>query len=400
MAFPEIDLSKYGYHLPSEKIADFPLELRDHSRLLHYQKGKISDKYFYNMPEILPKNSLLVFNNTKVIQARLFFERDTGAQIEILLDKPIEPSRDPLLCLDQTESCTWECIIGNKKKWKDDEALNGVLKTGDREILIEARITDRAKNRVTFTWKGGLSFAEILENTGHTPLPPYIRRDDTQLDKESYQTVYAKKEGAVAAPTAGLHFTNSVINDLRAQGTAMDELTLHVGAGTFKPIKDDDVRKHDMHSERMYIRRENIESILNHNGPLIPVGTTAMRSLESLFWFGYRLETESPESFIVSKDLAFESKTEIDKNHALENILRWMEKQQISQFSGETSIFIVPGYQFRICNGIVTNFHQPGTTLILLIAALIGDDWKKVYQHALENDYRFLSYGDSSLLIP
>lgn len=400
MAFPNINPSNYTYILPEERIAEYPLPKRDSSKLLIYKQGNIETQVFHEIADVLPSNALLYFNNTKVIPARLHFFKDTGAHIEILLDKAHSPSKDPLHCISQTKTCSWSCIVGNKKKWKKGDELHLRIQTAKEEIELKVQFEDREKNIIKFHWNGGHTFASILELAGHIPLPPYIKRDDNDSDKDSYQTVYAKVKGAVAAPTAGLHFTDNVIHSIKNRGILTDELTLHVGAGTFKPIKVDDASEHDMHSELLHVKRENLESILKHEGPIIPVGTTAMRSLESIYWFGHLLENENPDSFQISKEYPYHQEESISLKKSVENILKWMEARNLTEFSGDTSIFIVPGYKFKVCNGIITNFHQPGTTLILLIAALIGEDWKKVYDFALENDYRFLSYGDSSLLIP
>lgn len=400
MALPQIDLKKYTYHLPDEKIADFPLEERDSSKLLYYSESKISDKQFKNLPEILESDSLLVFNNSKVISARLFFQKESGAKIEILLDNPLLPSLDPAITLNQEESCSWQCIIGNKKRWKESEELRAILNLDNKDIILTASWENRERNMVKFSWTEHIAFLNILENVGHVPLPPYIKREDSEKDKKDYQTVYAKKEGAVAAPTAGLHFTDRVIRELTNRDIGIEEITLHVGAGTFQPIKTDDVNEHQMHSERVFLSRNSIERFLNHKGKIIPVGTTAMRSLESLYWFGHHLQSNGDLEFQMDKNYPYEIKEDLSREEALRNVLNWMDKRQIDNFSGKTSIFIVPGYKFKMADALITNFHQPGTTLILLIAAFIGEDWKKVYEHALISNYRFLSYGDSSLLLP
>ncbi len=400
MAFPEINPNHFIYELPKEKIADIPLSERDESKLLYYKNGNIKDLIFKDIHKVIPNNALLFFNNTKVIPARMHFYRESGAHIEILLDKANFPSKDPLVCLNETKSCSWNVIIGNKKKWKENEILKLGFEIKNRLHLLKAKLLDRESNLVEFFWDGNISFASILESLGHTPLPPYIQREEQDDDKTNYQTVYAKIQGAVAAPTAGLHFTDDVLKNLKESGIKMEELTLHVGAGTFSPIKSDTAADHDMHSELIQINKHNILTIRDHQGPVIPVGTTAMRSLESLYWFGLRLENEDCESFGVSKSTAYDLSPKISLKESMQNILDWMDKKGIEEFSGDTSIFIIPGYKFQICKGIITNFHQPGTTLILLIAALIGENWRDIYTHALENNYRFLSYGDSSLLLP
>ncbi|MCI4670321.1 MAG: S-adenosylmethionine:tRNA ribosyltransferase-isomerase [Bacteroidia bacterium] len=401
--FSEIKLSDYHYELPPERIAKFPLETRDESRLLHYDKGTIRHNNFFKLPELLPENSLLVFNNTKVVKARLYFRRATGALIEVLLLNPSQPS-EIQLALHTDTSCTWNCIIGNKKRWKEDEVLTLVLELGGKEHTLEASWVNKAENEVHFKWDSGLFFSKILEFSGKLPLPPYLNRDATEKDLLQYQTVYAKEEGAVAAPTAGLHFTPRVIRELNSKNIPQLEVTLHVGAGTFLPVKEEEVAKHDMHEEQLVIELEKIEALLAHDRQIIPVGTTAMRFLESIYALGALiLEGEINDisaPFKIPSFSLYDPKITYSKEQSLHAIVDLMKSRQVNRWIGETKIYILPGYTFRLCQGIITNFHMPETTLMLLVAALVGDDWKEIYQSALDEGYRFLSYGDSSLLLP
>lgn len=398
----EILIKEYDYDLPNERIAKYPLEQRDSSKLLHYNGGEISVHTFGDVANLLPENTFLVFNNTKVIPARLFFQRETGAIIEVFILHPVAPTTVIAQIMELTEPCTWACMIGNKKKWKG-EILRKTLPNG-YDILAE--LIDSEQNLVRFSWKSAnknetVSFAEIVKLYGQIPLPPYLNREAEEVDTETYQTVYSKHDGAVAAPTAGLHFTENVFNNLNVRGVKHDFLTLHVGAGTFQPVKVENAIEHTMHNEQLVFSRAFIENLIKNSAFIIPVGTTSMRSLESLYWFGVKL-SEGNSTFFIEKlfPYQFENKQLPSLEAALDTILNYMEKEQIKTLIGETEIFIFPSYQFRICRGIITNFHQPKSTLLLLISALIGDNWKRVYNFALENDFRFLSYGDSSLLLP
>lgn len=403
-----IRLEAYDYALPEERIARYPLKQRDQAKLLLYQKGNIRDRIFHELPELLPPHSSLFFNATKVIPARLFFQKPSttqgvGASIEIFLLNPIAPSTIIGEAMLTRRQCTWHCMIGNKKKWKGDIVLQKILSVEGKNIILSARLEDSEKQRVSFEWdQPEITFVDIVEAAGLTPLPPYLKREATDEDKPRYQTVYSEKEGAVAAPTAGLHFTPEVLQKLEAKGMQQSYLTLHVSAGTFQPIKADDVREHPMHSEQMVIHKKHIETLFNRQGPVIAVGTTSMRTLESLYWYGAMLSKNPEAAFKIPKLVAYQdgAESELSLHESMEHVLHYMEQHQLEQLIGETEIFIFPGYHFRICEGLLTNFHLPKSTLILLIAALVGEDWKRIYQHALQNDYRFLSYGDSSLLLP
>jgi S-adenosylmethionine:tRNA ribosyltransferase-isomerase len=388
-----IDVNNYTYQLPPEKIAQYPLAQRDQSKLLYYTTGKIEHKKFKDLPELLPPGSTLFFNDTKVIPARLIFHKTSGAYIEIFLLNPIEPS--PLLAesLQATETCAWKCTIGNLKKWNVDtlsKRVNG--------IEITAKLVDREAGVVKFIWSGGHTFAEVVQCIGNTPLPPYLKRDPDATDEERYQTVYSNRKGAVAAPTAGLHFTPAVLATLRDKRIPLDFLSLHVSAGTFLPIKVTNALDHRMHEEQMVINRQNIETLLQAK-TIVAVGTTSLRTLESLYWYGVKLIQNANAEFNIGQHDAYTLDELPTAARALQAIRHHMDIRQEETLTGETSIYIVPGYRFRLCSGLITNFHQPASTLILLVAAFIGDDWRKVYDEALANDYRFLSYGDSSLLL-
>ena len=397
---PTINLQDYQYYLPDEKIAQYPIENRDHSKLLYYDRGKVKHKHFTDIVNLLPEKSTLFFNNTKVIPARLYFHKASGAQIEIFLLKPQLPSEVLSIVMEARQNVTWECMVGNYRKWKEGTVLSRKFDKGPDTFTLQAAIIDRDSKLIRFSWDNeALSFAEIVSLAGQVPLPPYLNRKATEADKPRYQTVYSKKEGAVAAPTAGLHFTNDILTQLEQQDIRKGFLTLHVSAGTFQPIKATNITDHPMHAEQMVVSLQNIQQILSATGQIIAVGTTSMRTLESLYWFGVRLLNDN-EDFAIGKLEPYQKNDLPGRKKAFEAILQWMHRHQLKEIIGTTEIFIFPGYQFHVCDGLVTNFHQPGSTLILLVAALIGDDWKKVYSAALENDYRFLSYGDSSLLLP
>lgn len=400
--FASVKLENYLYQLPDEAIAKYPLAERDQSRLLVYRKGNIEHHRFKEVALQLPADSLLFFNNTKVIPARMLFQKDTGARIEIFLLHPVAPSTVISEVLSQQAACSWECMIGNLKRWPDGGTLERKLQVNGQEICIKAQLENRATGRVHFSWEANdVRFAELVEAGGEVPLPPYLNRKAEEEDKPRYQTIYSEAEGAVAAPTAGLHFTPAVMESLKEKGIESDYLTLHVSAGTFRPIKDS-VAEHPMHREQIIIRRRNLEKLLQAKGPVIPVGTTSMRTLESLFWYGVKLLKNPDASFFISKDEAYRYAEEAipAPEQALEAVLQKMKCDGTEELWGETEIFIIPSYRFRLCKGLLTNFHQPESTLILLVAAFIGADWKEVYRQALDKGYRFLSYGDSSLLLP
>lgn len=400
--FSAVKLQEYLYHLPEEAIAKYPLAQRDQSRLLVYKQGAFSHRQFRELPDLLPAKSLLFFNNTKVIPARMLFQKETGARIELFLLQPVAPSGIMSEALSQTRACSWQCMIGNLKRWKEDQPLTRSFILNGQEIHIQAQLADRSKGIVDFRWEAEqVSFAELVEAAGQIPLPPYLNRKAEASDKPRYQTVYSQAAGAVAAPTAGLHFTEEVLQQLGQKGIATDYLTLHVSAGTFQPIKEK-VEEHPMHREQLIVHLRNVRSLLAAEGPVIAVGTTSMRTLESLYWYGVQLLKNPAARFFVSKQEAYEY-PEHDlpsSRKAFEAILEKMEAEGIEELWGETEIFIVPGYRFRVCKGLVTNFHQPESTLILLVAAFIGPAWRGLYQEALEKGYRFLSYGDSSFLYP
>jgi S-adenosylmethionine:tRNA ribosyltransferase-isomerase len=400
----KLAIKDFVYELPEERIAKFPLPARDQSKLLYYQNDNIQDHTFTDLPTLLPANTLLVFNDTKVVQARLLFQKETGGIVEIFCLEPLSPYTEVQLAMQQTGNCTWKCLVGNNKRWKSGSLhlqFEGGTLTATREAQQEGHFL------IQFAWEpAGLTFAEVLEHCGKLPLPPYLNRELTPEDRTRYQTIYARQEGAVAAPTAGLHFTEQVVNKLLQNNIAMAHLTLHVGAGTFKPVKAETMESHEMHAEQLYITKGFIEKLLTQvtdKLPVIPVGTTSMRSLESLYWLGVKL-TQQPELTVqelhIDQWLAYEETAVPEKTIALQALLHFMEKHHTDHLHASTQIIIAPGYTFRICQGLVTNFHQPESTLLLLVSALIGDNWRKVYQHALEHHYRFLSYGDSSLLLP
>ena len=414
-----IKLSDYTYDLPDERIAKFPLSKRDESKLLVYQQGEISHSVFKNITDYLPKNSLLVFNNTKVIPARIHFQKPTGAIIQIFLLHPILPTPVINLAMDVTDSCVWECMIGNRKRWKKDDVLSQVLMIDGQEVEVNAEIDNEERNQVKLSWKNvdskdgfedktenrkpkteNRKFVDLIQTLGTIPLPPYLNRDTQASDSETYQTIYSEKKGAVAAPTAGLHFTQEVLQNLEKQGFIQDFLTLHVGAGTFQPIKVENIIEHKMHNEQVVFTKKNIENLLENLGNIIPVGTTSMRTLESIYWFGVKFLKGDDSPLLIEKLYPYQHDNLPSVEDSLKAILMGMEEKNIEEITAETEIFIFPSYQFKICKGIITNYHQPESTLILLIAALIGEDWRKVYDEAMKRDYRFLSYGDSSLLLP
>lgn len=391
----ELNINDFTYELPAGRIALYPLEKRDQSKLLVYQQGRIAHERFNSLVNFIPDNALLFFNDTKVIPARLHFTKETGAVIEIFLLHPVTPSSLVAEAMQAQTLSSWKCTIGNLKRWKDD-----VLVKELGNSTLEARLLNREEGIVEFRWTENISFAEIITRSGETPLPPYLKRKPEGTDRDRYQTVYAHYEGAVAAPTAGLHFTNDVLQALKQKGIATDYVTLHVSAGTFQPVKVQNAAEHTMHNEQVLISRNNINNLLQGKF-IIPVGTTSMRTLESLYWYGVKLQKDPEAIFTIRQHDPYQLYTSLPSTQqALEAVAAYMDRNQLNILTGETSIYIMPGYTFRICQGLVTNFHQPGSTLILLVAAFIGDSWKTIYQQALASDYRFLSYGDSSLLLP
>ncbi|MBW3467932.1 S-adenosylmethionine:tRNA ribosyltransferase-isomerase [Arthrospiribacter ruber] len=394
-----IKLSDYEYTLPEEKIAKFPLEKRDESKLLQYKNGQISHHMFRDLPGLLPSDSLLVLNNTKVIPARMIFQRASGAKIEIFLLKPVAPSTVINEVMINTKGVSWECMIGNLKKWKEKEILKGIIQIHDQEIELKAQLIDRDKKWVEFTWDGQhVPFVSLVEASGEVPLPPYLNRKATKEDKPRYQTVYSKKEGAVAAPTAGLHFTDAVFEQIRNKGIEDVYLTLHVSAGTFQPIKSDLVTEHNMHSEQVAIDLETVAKLAESTCKIVSVGTTSMRSLESLYWFGVKLLANEASEFFIEKLYPYGNFENLpSRKESFSKVLDMMKTKNLREITGSTEIFIMPGYEFKVCDGLITNFHQPSSTLVLLIAAFTKGDWFKIYNEALEMDYRFLSYGDSNI---
>jgi S-adenosylmethionine:tRNA ribosyltransferase-isomerase len=399
-----IHISDYNYNLPDERIAKFPLEHRDCSKLLIYNKGKITDSVFYNLPSFLPKKSLMVFNNTRVIQARLHFKKETGAIIEIFLLEPANPA-DYEQMFQTTSSCTWYCMIGNLKKWKSGE-LNRVCEYKGKRFTLNAKRGEihGTSHIVDFTWDNpDVTWAEILDIVGELPIPPYLNRDTQESDKTTYQTVYSKIKGSVAAPTAGLHFTQNVLKAIDEAGIEREELTLHVGAGTFKPVKSEEIEGHEMHTEYIAVKKQTIIKLIAHNAEAIAVGTTSVRTLESLYYMGVKIHSNkniSESELHVKQWEPYECNSSITPVEALREVLDYMNRNSLQVLHSSTQIIIAPGYEYKIVKMLITNFHQPKSTLLLLISAFLRGDWRKVYDYALANDFRFLSYGDSSLLIP
>lgn len=398
----KIHIQDYNYNLPNDRIAKYPLTKRDNSKLLVYKNEKITDTVFSNINNFLPENCLMVFNNTKVIQARLHFQKTTGAQIEIFCLEPCIPN-DYQLNFQQTEKCSWVCLIGNLKKWKEG-SLTRQINVNEQIVNFTATRTKSHGDAhvIDFEWDNqGVTFSELLDAVGELPIPPYLNRATEEQDKQTYQTVYSKIDGSVAAPTAGLHFTPEVMKSLKEQGMKLAEVTLHVGAGTFRPVKSDEIGDHVMHSEFISVQKSFIEELIRFEGKVIAVGTTSVRTLESLYYIGVSLENQKQSHLHVSQWMPYnDSNNRLSKKDALKNILAYLEANSLSTLIADTQIIIAPGYEFKIVDGIVTNFHQPQSTLLLLVSAFLGNNnWKNIYEHALSSDYRFLSYGDSSLLL-
>lgn len=419
-----IKISDYNYDLPDERIAKFPIAQRDHSKLLVYKHGEVSDDVFHHLPTYLPQGALMIFNNTKVIQARLHFRKETGALIEVFLMEPAEPT-DYELMFQTTGHCSWLCMIGNLKKWKERSlkrdfeikgnklTLSATMRRGDalgseaQEMVAKGGGTNYW---VDFDWDNDkVSFAEILEAVGELPIPPYLNRKTEESDKTTYQTVYSKIKGSVAAPTAGLHFTDAVLKDLDAHGIDREEVTLHVGAGTFKPVKSLEIEGHQMHTEYIVVHRRSLEKLIKHECRVIAVGTTSVRTIESLYYMGVHLlkhPEANEEDLHVKQWDPYELSEDgnlvdgITPMQAIQAIIDYLDRNGLEALHSSTQIIIAPGYQYKIVKMLVTNFHQPQSTLLLLVSAFLKGDWKKVYDYALSHDFRFLSYGDSSLLIP
>ena len=420
METKHIHISDYNYDLPDSRIAKFPVSPRDTSKLLIYRHGEISDDIFYNLPKYLPQKSLMVFNNTKVIQARMHFRKETGALIEVFLMEPAAPTDYELMFQTRGE-CSWLCMVGNLKKWKEGSLVRNFDVAGStinfkatmRRDIIDTK-SGGTNYWVDFAWDNPqVSFAEILDAVGELPIPPYLNRETQDSDKTTYQTVYSKIKGSVAAPTAGLHFTDKVLAAIDAAGVRREELTLHVGAGTFKPVKSEEIDGHTMHTEYVCVRRDTLQTLLDYDCCAIAVGTTSVRTLESLYYMGVKLEANpdaAEEDLHVCQWEPYEKAdgTPVDGNlidgitpqKAISNIIAWLDKNNLKTLHSSTQIIIAPGYEYKIVKVLVTNFHQPQSTLLLLVSAFLKGDWRNVYDYALSHDFRFLSYGDSSILIP
>lgn len=420
METKHIHISDYNYDLPDSRIAKFPVSPRDTSKLLVYRHGEISDDIFYNLPKYLPEKSLMVFNNTKVIQARMHFRKETGALIEVFLMEPAAPTDYELMFQTRGE-CSWLCMVGNLKKWKEGSLVRTFEVAGTtinfkatmRRDIIDAK-SGGTNYWVDFAWDNPqVSFAEILDAVGELPIPPYLNRETQDSDKTTYQTVYSKIKGSVAAPTAGLHFTDKVLAAIDAAGVRREELTLHVGAGTFKPVKSEEIDGHTMHTEYVCVRRDTLQTLLDYDCCAIAVGTTSVRTLESLYYMGVKLEANpdaAEEDLHVCQWEPYEKAdgTPVGGNlvdgitpqKAISNIIAWLDKNNLKTLHSSTQIIIAPGYEYKIVKVLVTNFHQPQSTLLLLVSAFLKGDWHNVYDYALSHDFRFLSYGDSSILIP
>lgn len=400
----QIRIEEYDYPLPDERIAKFPLAKRDESKLLLYKDGQVSESVFKHIADYLPAGSLLVYNNTRVIQARLLFQKATGARIEVFCLEPAEP-HDYALIFQQTERCSWICLVGNLKKWKDGLLTKKVAIQGEEVILsAEKKESHGDSHRIEFTWNNPkYTFADLLDAAGVLPIPPYLHRETEKSDLVTYQTVYSKIKGSVAAPTAGLHFTPEVLADVDAHGIGREEVTLHVGAGTFKPVKSETIEGHEMHTEFISVRRSSIERIQKNLGKIIAVGTTSVRTLESLYYIGVKLTSHpdaTSEELVVNQWMPYEvENNRIPVAEALQHILDYLDRHQADKLVTATQIIIAPGYEFKIVRGIITNFHQPKSTLLLLISAFVKGNWRTIYDYALSHDFRFLSYGDSSLLL-
>lgn len=399
-----IKISDYNYPLPDERIAKFPLPVRDQSKLLVYRHGQVSETRFTSLPDYLEAGELMIFNNTKVIQARLHFRKETGALIEIFCLEPIQPN-DYVLNFQQTSHAAWLCMIGNLKKWKEGSLHKEMNVKGHTITLTATRGECRGTSHwVDFTWDNPeITFADILEVFGELPIPPYLNRETQESDKETYQTVYSKIKGSVAAPTAGLHFTERVLQALRDKGVDLEEVTLHVGAGTFKPVKSEEIEGHEMHTEYISVNRQTIEKLIAHGGKAIAVGTTSVRTLESLYYIGVTIASHpdaGQEELHVRQWQPYETHPTMTTVESLQQILDYMKRHELEALHTSTQIIIAPGYTYHIVQKMVTNFHQPQSTLLLLVSAFVKGDWQTIYDYALAHDFRFLSYGDSSLLIP
>jgi len=403
--FHNISVQDYTYVLPEEHIATYALPDRDQSRLLVWKNGVISDEQFANLSDHLPADAMLVFNNTRVIRARLFFKKMTGARIEIFCLEPLDPV-EYIQSFSQTAHCRWKCIIGNLKKWKD-EILTQALEIGGKRVNFHAEMVRKLSNNaceIEFSWDNPeFTFADLLELSGNIPIPPYLNRESEDIDLTSYQTIYSKIKGSVAAPTAGLHFSETVFETLKKKNIRCEEVTLHVGAGTFQPVKSETIGGHDMHTEHFIVLRDLIDRLVSFSGKIIAVGTTSVRTLESLYYIGCKIIANpqlAPEQLAVNQWEPYPKPGNLpSRAEAFEALLAWLHRHHLTELNSSTQIIILPGYNFNVISGMVTNFHQPQSTLLLLIAAFLGDDWKRIYEHALSQKYRFLSYGDSNLYL-
>lgn len=397
---PEIRIENYDYPLPDGRIAKYPLEQRDSSKLLEYRNGAVSEHVFRDIPDIVPSDAIMVFNDTKVVPARLHFQRETGAHIEVFCLEPVFPAEYNLI-FARTSSCRWKCIVGNVKKWKSD-TLSLYNPDNDKTVenlALKASLIERdgETSVVEFTWNGEVPFSRVLEICGSIPIPPYLNRDTEAIDQERYQTLYARFRGSVAAPTAGLHFTQEVLERIKAKGVDMETVCLHVGAGTFLPVKSSEISGHTMHREPFVVRRAFIEDLRRGGRPVIAVGTTSVRTLESLYYVGVKcIENGQPED--IGQWMPYEKDYSYSLEESLDAVLEYLDSKSLDELKVGTRIIIVPGYRFRVVDILVTNFHQPKSTLLLLISAFVDGDWRKIYDYALSHDFRFLSYGDSSVL--
>ena len=399
-----LSIKDFSYSLPEERIAKYPLAERDASKLLIYKEGIIAEDIYRNIDRQIPKDSILVFNDTKVVEARLLFQKSTGGVIEIFCLEPHEQYPDITTAMLQHEKVLWHCLIGGASKWKHGQILKKKINYNSKDLVLNARYIEKEVDSfiVELSWNDlSLSIAEVLHLFGAIPLPPYIKREAEISDAERYQTVYAHYEGSVAAPTAGLHFTETVFKKLKEKKIQRDFITLHVGAGTFKPVKTEVMKDHEMHAEYFTVSKSLIQNLIEHlDKNIVAVGTTSLRTLESLYWLGVKQSiVNSPQSLEITQWEVYDHKEKIiSAKEVLENLIKWMTAKDLNTLTAKTQIIIAPGYQFKIVNGLITNFHQPQSTLLLLVAAFIGESWKKVYDYAFENNFRFLSYGDGSLL--
>ena len=397
-----ISIEEYDYPLPDDRIAKYPLAERDASKLLVLKDNVISESQFKHVGEYLPKDALLVFNETKVIRARLQFHKTTGSRIEVFC---LEPEQDYQMAFSACSPVRWKCLVGNAKRWKEGKLSMELSVKGEKVTLFAERLAHNDQySEIEFSWTPeNLSFAAVLEAAGEIPLPPYLHRDAEPDDRDRYQTVFARYDGSVAAPTAGLHFTQSLIAELRDEGFGFDEVTLHVGAGTFRPVATETIGEHAMHSETIIVRKSLIEDLIQHFGkPIIPVGTTSTRTLESLYWIGVMLKEQGDalRPLHVEQWFPYETHAPLSATEALQGILAYLDKHGLTRLEASTALMIAPSYKMHIITGLITNFHQPKSTLLLLVSALIGERWKDCYRFALDHGFRFLSYGDSCLFLP